>query len=229
VRFSAACGVACEHPAVNEDQIRDVVAGYYKRRFAEHGATPRGVDWKDARSQDLRIDVLLSMIDCASDASVADVGCGYGHALRTLRRRGFEGRYVGLDFESTMIEEARRLSADDGNAEFVVGDRPPRPVDWTIASGIFNVRPGIDDDDWSRHVRATIERMVADARRGVAFNCLSLHSDAERRADHLHYEFPGELLDWCAARFSRHVALRQDYGLWEFSVAIHLEPREKKA
>ncbi len=214
---------------MNERHVREAVAGYYKRRLAEHGATPRGVDWKDARSQDLRLDVLLSMIDCRADDVVADLGCGYGHGLSTLRRRGFRGPYVGLDIEQTMVEEARRVFADDTSAEFVVGDRPPRPVDWVLASGIFNVRAGIDDGEWTRHVRRTIEQMIGSARRGVVFNCLSLHSDAERRSEHLHYESPGGLLDWCAARFSRHVALRQDYGLWEFALAVHVEARETHA
>ena len=60
----------------------------------------------------------------AQGASVADVGCGSGHAVNILARAFPLSRFVGYDFATEAIEAARREAADWGldNAKFVVGD-----------------------------------------------------------------------------------------------------------
>jgi SAM-dependent methyltransferase len=210
-------------------RIGEKIAGYYRRRLEEHGATPRGVDWKDEASQRLRLDVLLDLAAPGPDDSVLDVGCGYGEFLRTLRARGHRGTFVGYDLEPAMIDAARRVHGGDARAEFLCGPAIPRRADWVVASGIFNVRPGIDDAMWRDHVALVTANMWDAAARGIAFNCLSLHSDADRRAAHLHYADPGETIGRCGRTMSRHVALRQDYGLWEFTIAVRREPAEAGA
>ncbi|MEI7713642.1 MAG: hypothetical protein WCI94_19570, partial [Rhodospirillales bacterium] len=55
---------------------------------------------------------------------------------------------------------------------------------------------------------------------GFGFNMLSLSSDPDKRRPDLHYASPTDTLDFCLTRFGRHVALLQDYGLWEFTILV---------
>ena len=54
------------------------VADYYSAKLAEHGETPRGVDWNGEESQVLRFAQLAKIIQPSSTFSLNDVGCGYG-------------------------------------------------------------------------------------------------------------------------------------------------------
>ena len=69
-------------------------------------------------------------------------------------------------------------------------------------------------------MRTTIDALSKAGRRGFGFNMLSLNSDPERRRADLHYADPAAILADCIARYGRHVALLQDYGLWEFTVLV---------
>ena len=48
----------------------------------------------------------------------------------------------------------------------------------------------------------------------------------DRMRDDLYYADPGFVFDHCKRRYSRHVALLHDYGLWEFTVLVRSEPSE---
>lgn len=62
--------------------------------------------------------------------------------------------------------------------------------------------------------------LARSGRRGFGFNLLSLSSDAEKRRPHLFYADPARMLRHCLDRYGRHVALLQDYGLWEFTLLV---------
>ena len=89
-----------------------------------------------------------------------------------------------------------------------------------IGSGILNVMRGSSLAVWADHVRSTIELLSKAGRRGFGFNMLSLNSDPERRRADLYYADPPAILADCIARYGRHVALLQDYCLWEFTMLV---------
>ncbi|MBF0510070.1 MAG: class I SAM-dependent methyltransferase, partial [Deltaproteobacteria bacterium] len=66
------------------EQILAEVAGYYSARLAEHGETPRGVDWNGEESQRLRFEQLAKIIVRSDRFSLTDLGCGYGALLDFL-------------------------------------------------------------------------------------------------------------------------------------------------
>jgi SAM-dependent methyltransferase len=188
--------------------------------LAEHGATPRGVDWNGAESHELRHRQFLRLLDGEPEASVMDIGCGYGDFLRFLRANGHKGRYVGYDVASDMIAAAKRLHGEADDRQWRVGARPKEIADFAVASGIFNVKGDTPDDAWTRYVDDTIDILAEAAARGFAFNILSLSSDQERRKPNLYYADPAAMLSHCLRRFGRSVALLQDYGLYEFTVIV---------
>lgn len=196
------------------------VAAYYSSKLAVHGPTPQGVDWNGTASHELRHRQFLRLLDGAADASILDLGCGFGDFLRFLRAQGHRGPFIGYDVAPDMIAEALRLHGEGADRQWRVGAVPAETADFAVASGIFNVKGDVPVDAWARYVHDTIDVLAQGGRRGFAFNVLSLSSDPERRAAHLYYADPGEMLSDCLRRFGRSVALLQDYGLYEFTMIV---------
>jgi SAM-dependent methyltransferase len=205
--------------AVNSSIINGVAA-YYTSKLAQHGATSRGVDWNGQDSHELRHRQFLRLLSDAPDASVLDLGCGFGDFLRFLRAEGHRGPFIGYDIAADMVAEASRLYGEGEDRQWRVGARPSETVDFAIASGIFNVKGDVSTEAWVRYVLETIDVLAGAGRRGFAFNVLSLSSDPDRRAANLYYADASEMLSWCLRRYGRSVALLQDYGLYEFTVIV---------
>lgn len=195
------------------------VAAYYSGKLAEHGATPRGVDWADAASQYARFDALLTLVE-DSTCSLLDVGCGFGALLPYARTRGFSGAYLGADIAPAMVQAARQLHGSDTAARFEQGITPGQPCDYAVASGIFNVRLTYDTARWQTYMEETVALMNRSSRRGFAFNCLTSYSDADRQRPDLHYANPLVWFDHCKRTYARSVALLHDYGLWEWTLIV---------
>lgn len=204
----------------SEAELLNEVAHYYSDKLAEHGATARGVDWQGESSQLLRFEQLIRIVSDDSAFSANDLGCGYGAMLEFLVDRRQLTSYLGIDVSKDMVDAARRRHRGKENAEFVVSDYPCRIADYGFASGIFNVRLHYGDEEWLRYLKLTLDRMNETSESGFAFNCLTSYSDEDKRRDDLHYADPCELFDFCKRRYSPHVALLHDYGLYEFTILV---------
>lgn len=200
--------------------LLDQVGRYYAGRLAEHGPGPRGVDWNGAESQRLRHAQFLRLIEVDSAASILDLGCGYGDFLTFLRSRGHQGAYAGWDLAPEMIAAARGLHGEGEGRAWHVGAVPDAACDYAIASGVLNVKGEAAEAEWAAHAEEVIDVLARSGRRGFGFNLLSLSSDEEKRRSHLFYADPARMLRHCLDRYGRHVALLQDYGLWEFTLLV---------
>lgn len=207
-------------PELDVKHIHEQVAQYYGKKLATHGPVAAGVDWRDEASQVLRFEQLAHLFRRDPTASVADIGCGYGAFLKYIRQRGHGGLYIGLDVSPEMIDTARQMAADASNYLFDIGEMPSTPVDYVVASGIFNVRLDFDAIEWNRYIEGRVDAMNSAASRGLAFNCLSLYSDVEKRRPDLHYADPLFWFDRCKRRYGRNVALFHDYDLYEFTIVV---------
>lgn len=203
--------------------LLDAVQRYYSGKIAEHGPTARGVDWNDQASQEVRFEQLLKVCKLDTPFTINDYGCGYGALALYLADRGIRCRYTGFDISEPMLEQARELLAGVEECRFVTADEQLETVEYTVASGIFNVRLDAADDDWERHVFATLERLDQLSTHGFAFNMLTSYSDPDRMRPDLYYADPRELFDHCKRTFSRWVALLHDYGLYEFTILVRKE------
>jgi SAM-dependent methyltransferase len=200
------------------------IADYYANTLERHGATPQGADWNSAESQQCRFQQLARLWTCvAPPTSINDYGCGFGAMRDYLRGIGYDGEYRGFDIVPAMVDTARARSAADPRSRFVTAIEDLAPADYTVASGIFNVKLEADPDDWRQHIFETLHRMRAVSTLGFAFNVLTLRSDPERRRAHLHYASATELFDYCQDHFSRYVAALHDYPLYEFTILVRLQ------
>jgi cyclopropane fatty-acyl-phospholipid synthase-like methyltransferase len=206
---------------VHDSDILRTVDDYYSDKVRRHGATPLGVDWNSAESQQLRFQQLSSQLP-ASGFSICDLGCGYGSYYDYLAGRFGDFDYRGIDISADMIERARAEHAGAANARFERADQPTAPVDYVVASGIFNVRQQVGDDQWLQYILDCIRKMDSASTRGFAFNCLTSYSDADRKRDYLYYADPRMLFDHCMG-YSRHVTLLHGYGLYEFTILVRKE------
>lgn len=200
--------------------ILDRVSRYYGEKVREHGPTAAGADWKSAEQQALRFDQLLKVCDTEPPYSLNDYGCGYGALADHLVSRGLACDYRGFDICPEMIAEARRLHAGAPQCRFCDDEQLLSPADYTVASGIFNVKGDASHEQWTNYLHDTVSRIAARSRRGFAFNVLTKHVDFRR--DGLYYADPGALLDFCATRCSRRVTVLHDYGLFEFTLIVRL-------
>lgn len=116
------------------------VAKYYSSKLSQFGETPQGVDWNGASSQALRFEQLCKVIATPGHFSVNDLGCGYGALLDFLCDRYDSFAYDGFDISEEMVRTARNRHKDKELVRFEVSTRPDRLADYSIASGIFNVK-----------------------------------------------------------------------------------------
>jgi SAM-dependent methyltransferase len=199
----------------------DEVANYYAEKISSHGPSAAGVDWNSVESQELRFEKLTSIAGSRETYSVNDYGCGYGALAAYLERAPVRFDYAGFDIAPEMIEAAReRFSGRP--YEFTSEPGELEPADYTLASGIFNVRLDADDERWLAHVLETLDEIRRLSRDGFAFNMLTSHSDPERMRPDLYYADPSYMLEHCIRRFGRRVAVLHDYELYEFTV--HVRP-----
>ena len=109
--------------ASNEDQLRawDGDEGAY---WADHA------DYFD-RSVAAYHEPLLDRAAIQPNDRVLDVGCGTGQTTRDAARISHAGSALGVDLSSRMLDQARRLAAEQGlaNATFVQADAQVHPFD----------------------------------------------------------------------------------------------------
>jgi SAM-dependent methyltransferase len=206
-----------------EEQILEAVERYYSGRFAEHGATARGVDWNSSESQEVRFAQLARACPAGRPFTLLDYGCGYGALLPYLRERGFAVDYTGFDLSPSMLEHGRERFAGEPGVRFVGPGDTVEAADVVVASGIFNVRLDVDAERWHAYVTSTVRRLADLSRVALAFNCLTSYSDPERMRDDLYYGDGPAFFDLARRDLAPWVSLLHDYGLWEWTLIARKE------
>jgi SAM-dependent methyltransferase len=195
--------------------ILAVTASYYSRKAFIHGATPAGVDWPCAASQELRIAQLLGGFGFEKPCSLNDLGCGYGAALATIAKLHprAEIDYLGVDLSSEMVRLAQQTWSAHPRATFTVASESPRIADYSIASGIFNVKLGCSTKRWEELVRKTLRELGATSRRGFAVNFLV--AENEHEIAELYRTEPEAWGRYCEQECDARVDVVSGYGLPE--------------
>lgn len=204
----------------NAPEFLAEIAHYYTSKLEEFGETPWGVDWNGDVGQKLRFEQLCKLIDTSRPFSINDLGCGYGALYDFLATQTLNFSYCGIDVSENMRKAAEQRYRQKSNVRFVRSGQPDQCSDYGVASGIFNIRLRRSADEWKSYVGMTLDSLDRTSRLGFSFNCLTSYSDADRMRDYLYYANPGEMFDFCKRRYSRHVSLLHDYGLYEFTILV---------
>ena len=203
------------------DKILENVEKYYTQKIISHGPTAQGVDWNSQESQFLRFKQLLKVCDDRDNFSINDYGCGYGSLIDYMTKTGLcFSRYYGFDISEEMLDQARRVYQGFNNCTFS-SDKSSVPVlDYTVASGIFNVKSAVADQAWRSYILATLDEINGLSKKGFSFNILTKYSDPDRMRQSLYYADPCYFFDYCKRHFSKNVALLHDYDLYEFTLVV---------
>lgn len=196
------------------------VLDYFAARLEAYGETPQGVDWNSTQSQVVRFLQVLKICDFSSRFSLIDYGCGYGGMVDYLEELDAQFTYVGYDPLEKMIAAAQSRHAGRANCAFTARIEDLKPATFVVASGIFNVKLDIPDQDWTAHVIDTLDHMNRLSLKGFSFNCLTTYSDAERMRSDLYYADPGFLFHHCKTNYAKDVALLHDYSLFDFTILV---------
>jgi len=201
----------------------DIVA-HYESCLEKHGDSHLGVDWPKLEDVQTRYRVMLDVIRSQGPDRVAllDFGCGASHLYEYILRQGLTYiHYSGLDLSSKFIGLARNkfpsvtyycadiLEADDGLPLF----------DYVVANGVFTEKRALNFHDMLKYFESLVLRLFEHVRIGLAFNVMSKHVDWERD-DLFHLPFD-VLAAFLKNKVSRHFVIRQEYGLYEYTVYVY--------
>lgn len=212
------------------DMDYEKIKSYFGEKFDAFGTTPRGVDWNSNDSQNMRFDQLIKVCPPSGELSINDYGCGYGALIDYLEARGFQLQYTGFDLVEAMVVKAREMHRDKPYCRFTSNEGELPVADYTVTSGIFNVRFDTPYESWTGYVTSVLHKIDAISRYGFSFNMLTKYSDADRMRPDLYYADPCFIFDYCKTHFSRNVALLHDYELYDFTILVRKEtpPSQKR-
>ena len=203
---------------------RPTDADYYHARAIGGDDDAQRVGWRDRLAQQRRFAALAELLpkDRTVAFTINDIGCGLGDFARYLRDAGFVAhRYAGFDHSADMIAGAKARDGNSGDCFVLTGEQTAFPVaDYSIASGIFNLRFEAHDAAWLQFIHETLQAINVASARGFAFNALTRYSDTDHMRPELYYADPCALFDHCKRRFSRNVALLHDYDEYDFTILV---------
>jgi SAM-dependent methyltransferase len=201
------------------------IARHYERCFEKHGPTHKGMDWPNEGDLRRRFNVMLEVAakGRASVCSVLDLGCGVGLLVDHIEANGCADRYdyKGIDVSDRLVSVARnRHPAED----FEVRDVLCRPlvsqsVDYVLMNGVLTEKVDMEQAAMESYACRLIKSAFDACRVGVAFNVMSTHVDWTR--DDL-FHWPLDVAaNFVVKECSRHMVLRMDYGLYEYTVYVY--------
>ena len=131
---------------MSHDSVLGPVERYYSAKVTQHGAAPAAADWNSSESQELRFRELLRICRSGDPFSINDIGCGYGALVPTLQARGHDFTYRGFDISPAMVEQAWHTLGENERWSFTAREDELAPADYSVASGIFNVKLEAQDE-----------------------------------------------------------------------------------
>lgn len=202
------------------DELFDEVEQYYSKKILAHGATPLGVDWSCLPTQEMRFVQLLKLCEFDVPISINDIGCGYGALLAFLRKR-YRNKtvdYLGVDISAAMIAHAKKRWKNCANAAFVQAVSGYRTADYSLASGVFNVKLSHTAAAWERMIEQTLRGMHAKSRLGFAANFLAPTPDGAPPVPELYRAPPAMWRNFCESAFDVNVEVIANYGMREYTL-----------
>jgi SAM-dependent methyltransferase len=201
----------------------DIVA-YYDACLRQHGDTHLGADWSSARDTATRYRVMLDVIRSppTTTVSLLDFGCGASRLLDFILSEGRSGiAYSGLDLAPEGLALSRRKYGGVpyyGLDVLAPGAELPA-FDYVVMNGVFTERRELEVEEMFAYMLSVLETMFARTRVGLAFNVMSAHLGWA--LPHLFHVPFDRLAVALAGRLTRHVVVRADYGLPDYTVYLY--------
>ena len=194
------------------------IKSYFGKRIEQHGASPRGVDWNSDESQNIRFDQLLKIVELHLFRSLI-MAAVMARWQITWNKKVFR-RITMASIFWRAVEIARQTHSGKPHCAFFTDTDQLPLCDYSVASGMFNVRCEQSFKSWTKYVVNSLHRFNDLSRKGFASNFLTKYSDVDKMRADLYYADPLFLFDYCKRNFSKNVSLLHDYGLYDFTILV---------
>lgn len=200
------------------------IINHYENCLAQHGDSHLGVDWPNSRDAETRYLVMLQLVrEKDRELTLLDFGCGASHLYPYMLRTHTLLKYYGLDLSSAFCELSRRKYPQNDYMCLDVLETPEKldEFDYVVMNGVFTEKRELSFDQMFNYLKRVLLVVFPKVRRGLAFNVMSKAVDWER--DEL-FHLPTDLLiKFLTRNLSRHFVIRNDYGLYEYTVYVYKE------
>jgi SAM-dependent methyltransferase len=199
------------------EKIADETIKRYNERLSKYGPSPKTLGWLKGR-QGTRFSVLTS-IGNMNNASVLDVGSGFGDLYGFLKYKKYRFSYLGLELNSNLIDVGKRRYPNAKFSEFNIDvDKLKGKFDWVIISGLFNYKRA----NKYQFIEETLNKVFQICKKGVSADFMSSYVDFKNKE--ANYSSPEKVFRICK-KITRRVVIRHDYMPFEF--CIHMYRDEK--
>ncbi|NND51910.1 MAG: class I SAM-dependent methyltransferase [Flavobacteriaceae bacterium] len=198
---------------------------HYENCLKEHGDTHLGVDWPNLEDALTRYKIMLDIIrhnDDNDELTLLDFGCGASHLYEYIKEHQFDKiEYSGLDISKSYVELSRSKYPENTYYDFDImkEDNQLPEFDYIICNGVFTEKRELSFEEMWDYVQVILPIIFSKAKKGIAFNVMSKSLDRERwDLFHLSADL---IIDFMTKNLSRNFILRNDYGLWEYTVYLY--------
>lgn len=199
---------------------------HYENCLDKHGDTHLGVDWPIFEDVAKRYKVMLEVTKdnflANKKNSLLDLGCGTAHLYEYILNKDIKNiEYSGLDISQKFVDFAE-LKFPNNNfycMDVLDSDNLLPNFDFIIMNGVFTEKRELSFQEMWEYFTDMINIVFEKSNIGVAFNLMSKNVDWER--DDLFHVSLDMLSDFICKNLTRNFIIRNDYGLYEYTVYIY--------
>jgi SAM-dependent methyltransferase len=206
----------------------DIIKDHYNKCFLKHGDNYKGADWPNKEDLIKRYMVMSSVVKSKKKDDnpdvILDFGCGTGMFYEFLSKENLNLKYIGLDINKDLIFFAKEKykNIDFYNMD-ILKDKNNFNLnyDYAICNGVFTEKLSLTNDEMFVFLKETITILFNRSNKGIAFNVMSGIVDFKR--DDLFHLDINLLFDFLCKNLTRNFIIRNDYGLYEYTVYLYKE------
>jgi SAM-dependent methyltransferase len=199
---------------------------HYESCLEKHGDNHLGVDWPKIDDVDKRYQVMLDIINFkkvnSTSFDLLDFGCGTAHLLEFIHKNNYKNiNYFGLDISKKFITVAQsKYPKNEFYCTDILESSNELPnFDFIVMNGVFTEKRELSFDEMWNYFTEMLTVIFNKCKVGIAFNVMSKNVDWER--DDLFHVSHDLLTKFLCEKISRNYIIRNDYGLFEYTVYIY--------
>jgi len=200
------------------------IVEHYEDCLDKHGDNHLGVDWPKQEDVDKRYKVMVDMVRVNEDhnpVSLLDFGCGTAHLLEYINAHKIQNiTYSGLDLSQKFVDVAsEKFPHNTFYCKDILESADEIPnFDYIVMNGVFTEKRELTFDEMWDYFTKMIALIYQKCDKGFAFNVMSKNVDWEREdLFHVSYDL---LSDFLCKNLTRNHVIRNDYGLYEYTVYV---------
>lgn len=201
------------------------IVKHYENCFVKHGDSFKGADWPNKEDAVKRYEVMLSVIKEKEKIKLLDFGCGTGMLYQYILDNKNDFGYIdysGIDISKSVISKSKEKFPNNNFYCFDILENDLSIIpdfDYAILNGVFTEKLDLTFDEMWSYFKQLITIIFTKVDKGISFNVMSKAVDWER--DDLFHLSVDKLINFLTQNISRNFMIRNDYGLYEYTVYIY--------